>query len=124
MTGGEQHLWSSFAGVLKRVLIEEQVGLAAAVVVGITCGHTVARRELVGVGPAGEVVEVAGLTVDVDELAKPLEIYAAGPQVARTLFLYERGLAWVAVFLHEIVVGKMHGRQHVGLFRQAGKTQC
>jgi hypothetical protein len=91
------------------------VGLAAAIVVGIASLHPVARSPFVEASPRLHVIDVLLFAwVEFDEFHQSLEIHASSPQVAGSLLLYECRFRGIGILADEIVVGAVHRFQYIG----------
>ena len=93
--------------------VEVDVGLRAAVVVGVACGGVVlAHAPLVEVGPLPRVVVVAVVGVDGVEGHESFVVDGAGPDV-RFVDLLARVVGHdgrrVGIFAHEVAVGAHQG---------------
>ena len=87
--------------------IAVDIGLLAALVVGIGIIHAATGCPLVIVCPAVGIVEVALLRVYLVERHQSFVIYGTGPKVARAYLLDIGVEGWVTVLRHEVVVGAL-----------------
>ena len=108
LLGGLQRTFS-------RQQIQLDVGLRAALVVGMRRSRAVARCPLVEVSPAQGIVDVALLRVDGVESHQSLVVDGTRPQRTGTDALHVGGNRGVTILRHEVVVGQPGRLQDVRL---------
>ena len=104
--------------------VQLHVGLAAALVIGVTGAGAVAWCPLVEISPPPGIVYVAFLRVNALQGHQPLVVDGTCPQRAGAYLLPVGGHGGVFIFVHEVVVGKAGQRQHFISRRLCTHGEC